>query len=32
MCDDKLLQQWKGIVLLFVSQGKKKVTFLLAPV
>ena len=28
MCNDKLLQQWKRIVLLFVSQGQNKVTFI----
>ena len=29
---DKLHLQWKRMVRLFVSQGQKKVTFLLAPV
>ena len=32
MCNDKLHLQWKRIVRLFVSQGQKRVTFLLAPV
>ena len=32
MCNDKLHLQWKRIVRLFVYQGQKKVTFLLAPV